>query len=849
MPDTCSKTIFFFVSSVIKDGIFAKIDDGISTEISLEESTSAKENQAGLSSEAATSTQPTLVLKTELASLLDGSSLKKPASVNVVVLWNYTAKHPTDLNVKKGERVRILYRNGDLAFVENREQRQGFVPLCYCSLYRRRSSSFSELCTETARKLSGAEIVAQGNENGILRENRRNSLSKEMASDTSKKKRFGKLISRGTYDAKEAENKSRRKSDKGILNSAAKKIMKAFTSTLPTKAKGKSYKGVPEKRPIPDWLLQLNFDNNNPDYSSSSDSSDEDDDDSAYESFRPGSEICQPVVHYNGSDENNIGVPEYFHGHEPVDGLTIAKKLSQEYDSQEFATGYANVRKLKTSSKSSGKRVSRSRSFNLDSKTNMLHRVLQPRPKDLMDGSNSESEVHEADRMMGSNLIKRVPSHGCIPYDNFVRSQSESFMVVVQDFITNDNKDLNVVKGQRVRVLNKSDGEWWMCETEDGCGGFVPRGYLVSEQNTLATYCRDAADGNFTRGRNDWQDLSFRTKAVSVKLARITPMAREPSLQQGGEAISLARDISGDGRDSLEIHNSAVWTMEDTALKKGMYSEECNAEECYECIAACPTCLQGPIDVKSYVKCLMNCDTGLKSQVRQNCLNYGEISETDKSGTELGTEADLCKKLELKEEKLLLTLNEPKSCDMINENQSRSSIFECNETAKSGNMATNGAHIDIEGDQKDCMSENKTEIGRQLPTYAEIMEQRNFDGLSGIKSHVPLNIKALDKEFEPKNSSTPGQVEKLLEEWRSLQKQSPEMMPTLEQGISSDSQSTISDSFDSAVPRVLRRRNSMNRRVRFQTPDSLRISESKSEIETVVMKSDTNKEHILATWL
>ena len=823
--------------------MFEKTDEGNSTEIGLEVSINAHETQPGFTSEAATTThQPTVALKTELASLLDGSSLKKPASLNVVVLWNYIAKHPTDLNVKKGERVKVLYRNGDLAFVENGEQRQGFVPLCYCSLYRRRSSSFSELFTETARKLSGVEEVPQVNENGKLRENRCNSLSKEMASETGKKKRFGKLISRGTYDAKDAERKSRKKSDRGIFNSAAKKLMKAFTSTLPAKGKGKSYKSVPEKRPIPDWLMQLNFDNNNPDYSSSSDSSDDEDDDSAYESFRPGSEICQPVMLYNGSDENTIGIPEYFHGHEAVDGLTISKTFSQEYDSQKFATGYANVRKLRTSLNASGKRVSRSRSFNLDSKTKMLHRALQPKPKDLLDGSSSESEVHE-DGMMGSTLIKRAPSLGCMQHDDFSRSQSESVMVVIQDFITNDNKDLNVLKGQRVRVLNKSDGEWWMCEAEDGRGGFVPSGYLVSEQNTLMIYRRDAADDNFTRGRNDWQDLSLRTKAVSVKLARITPMAREPSLQQSGEAISIARD----GREKLEIHNSAVWTMDDTAVMKGMYSEECNAEECYECIAACPACRQDPTDENSYVSCLMNCDTGLKSQIRQNG-SYGEINDIDISGTKLSWEAESCKKLELKEENVLMTLNEPKSPDMTNGNQSSSPMFDCDQPEKSDDMVTKGAHVDTEGHQKEYVSEKKTEIDHQLPTYEEIMEQRNLEGLQGVKTHVSSQTSAPKKEIEQKQSSTPGQVEKLLEEWRSLQKQSPDMTSTLER-TSSDSQSTISDSFDSAAPRVLRRRNSMNRRVRFQTPDRLRISDSKSEIETVVIKSDSDKEHILATWL
>ena len=815
-----------------------------SNDVNLERPTVVNDSQTELNSEAITSTEQTAAIKTELASFLDGSSLKNPASVNAVVLWDCTAKHPTDLNANKGERVKILYRNGDLAFVENSQQKQGFIPLGYCSLYRRKSSSFSELFTETTRRLSGPEKTANTENTVPYQPTQCSSTCKEMASGTVKKKRFGRLISRGTYDARSAENKSKTKNDKGIFNSAAKKLVKAFT----IKAKGKSYKSVQQKKPIPDWLMQLNFDNNNPDYSSSSDSSDDDEDDSAYESFRPGSETRLP--------DNTVSIPGYFQEQESINEQQVPRQTSQ-YNSQEFSTGYANVRKLRTNSTSGGNGVSRSRSFNFDTKTKMLQQVLQRRPKDLIDGSDSESEQNE-DRMLATKVIKRVPSYDCIRSDSrnssdFVGFQGDNIMVVLHDFNTADSKDLDVFKGQRVRVLNKNDNSWWMCEAENGRGGFVPRDYLAPEHGTQRTIYSDTGEEHFTfRGRNDWQDLSFRTKATSVKLARITPMTREPCLQQNSKAISAEKNIVRGAWNGTASYHSSVWTDDITELKNFTnYTRECHEEECYECIAACPACHQDQIDEKSYKIHPAKRENVLLSRDGLN-TTFRELYEIDK----LGNNESRAQDTEPYKESVLEGKSTPfeqysgNSYELPNKDQLCLSTSDINnEERKQDNTENIEVHNDRKGQEKVCATVEVSDNICQLPTYDEIVERRNLKGLSEMKTRITTQLKSLHEELEQKNSGKAGHVEKLLDEWRSQQKQSSERMPPVERKTSSDSQSTISDSIDSVVPRVLRRRNSMSRRARFQNTNGLKNNERNSGCETIDIKSDTNKGQILATWL
>lgn len=837
------------------------------------------------------STRPlvqTTAVKTELASLLDGFSLKNPTSVNAVILWHCTAKHPTDLDARKGERVKILYRNGDLAFVENSDKKQGFVPLCYCSLYRRSSSTLSDLSADTSRKLSTNENIEQTISESTekpLERNRSNSVTKEMNSNPVRTKVLGNMISRGSYDTRKAESRSKKKSDKGIFNNAAKKLAKVFTSSFTSKQKTKTSKNQPEKRPIPDWLLQLEFDNNNTDYSSSSDSSD-DDDDSAYESFRLGSETFAPVIRRHRS--NTAGAPmrnslmstpdDFFMNRGEIDRIKIQQRTGEE-SSQDITTGYANVRKLRTSSRLTGNGVTRSQSFNLDSRTRTLHRARHRRPKDLLDGRNAEIDIHINDIVNGTSL-KRVHSNGCIKYDNIENDFCETTVIVRHDFISANNKDLHVLRGQRLQVLNRNDDDWWLCEAENGRAGFVPSECLAYDNRMRFSGNFDyLADDYQQNGRNHWQDASSKAKAASVKLARITPMAREPNSIQHDEVTTSLKQDGHTGWGKREIRDQE-WTVEVKSLQPEPYSDECCKEDCLECVAACSACEKErlgkktiaarPIDHEKLYTCrtrqkepcsanddrlvderahlngLFNSENSQMEHVescKDCCEGVGHTVKTDIKGRE---QSDLTRKSETGEELQLDAARADKSCDVV-EADPVCTIEEKRDlqpvlpgVSKTGDEQFTGekSHTTPAGD----------EISQLLPSYDQIMEQRHLDGLSEMKNRLSLKINNLHERIEQTKINGHGIVEKLLDEWRLEQKKAVDKLPMLERRTSSDSQSTVSDAIDTA-PRVLKRRNSANRRVRFQTPDNTKVNESQSDSGTGNNENGIHREHILATWL
>lgn len=843
--------------------MFEKFDEPIATAVSLQLPENQVETVSPTQSTASLA-QPA-VAKTELASLLDGSSLKRPASVNAIILWQCKATHPTDLDVRKGERVKILYRNGELAFVENGEKKQGFVPLGYCSLYRRRSSSLSDLSVETARKIASVDEPEQlTDEKAELRleQNQQEYSGKEMAFNAVKTKKLGKMVSKGSYDTRKAENNSKKRQEKGIFNNAAKKLMKAFTSSITSKTKAKTRKSISEKKPVPEWLMQLNFDNNNPEFSSSSDSSDDNDDDSAYESFRTSNETRPTVVRRKRSQSTTLGVPmrnsllsmadDYFEDRGATDQISTAENLRRQNSTQDVTTGFANVRKLRTSSRSGVNGVSRSRSFNLDTKTRTLHRVLQRRPKDLLDGSDCENQSDE-NEIFEERSIKRVPSHDCMKYDKFsvenlTVDQHENVMVVLQDFFTQDNKDLKVLEGQKVRVLNRNDENWWLCEAENGRGGFVPRSYLAPYDGR--GIIADFVDSNFLRNRSDWQESSFRAKTASVKLARITPMAREPLQHGSGNMASLKRD--GIGRRKRES-----WNRVGTEDFRVQISAE---TECSECLAACSMYDSSLVVGKSRENVskgsenVLNCEVREKQSCEENCQrdesgytsSWDEQMTVEKAvGDKAGNETNVAVESEKASETQMCKYEGGQS-----QEKSEKDVSPLKEERSVVEQESGRERRDSE--KRVGAKSHATEVGndviRALPSYDQIIEQRKLEERSEIRNHVKTQMNDMHEKLEGNQVSSQCLVEKLLDEWRSEQKKFAEKLPTLERRTSSDSQSTVSDAAD-AGPRLLRRRNSTNRRVRFQNPDNPKICESSPENVTTTNGNGMHNGPILATWL
>eukprot|EP00795_Rhopilema_esculentum_P011474 gene11474-21689_t len=676
--------------------------------------------------------------KTELTSLLAGSSLKKPANVKAVVLWEYKAKHPTDLDVQKGERVNILHKNGDLAFVENSQAKQGFVPLGYCSLYRRRSSSLSDLSAEFARRLSVSD--ASKSEQNIPKEDQivaptceNLPTAVENKSKKSKqKKKFETMFSRGTYNARSAENREKKKTDKG------------------------------------------------PDYSSSSDSSD-DDGDSAYESFRPGYEKRPSSRRRRGSmnslatHSSFVSVPEEISQNQRGvnAGLVRSSEIQSDYSSQEIATGFANVRKLKTKSSDAGKGVSRSRSFNLDAKTRTLQSVWRQRPKDLIEVSDDESH-DQNDKPATTGLQNNLTTVSMKPEPHEDESQLNNNLVtlVLSDFKTTDSKDLPVVAGQVVRVLNKNNTKWWLCETEDGRAGFVPRSCLTTEPGECletedriqsgTSSCDDTSLNNI-RERNDWQDSSFRTKSGSVKLARITPMAREPLLEEFSPGDSLKGNAAVTDRSNWvraeEGLVSEAYNFEE--LKCMLYENEARKDGCLECMLESSIYMENLTESKGHLKSLR------PQALEANSLRPQEASLS--SNTELAAEPGNKENFRaLQSIETLLKAdseNVTTSDDQIISDTEKTKITEeqnasvgsANDELKNNNVTASSAH----NEQLAIANTEKRDCSLSLPSYDEAMERRNIADLS---SRIEQLASSIEKASSARSNST--LINNLLEEWR-----------------------------------------------------------------------------------
>ncbi|XP_031548905.1 uncharacterized protein LOC116286511 isoform X2 [Actinia tenebrosa] len=59
------------------------------------------------------------------------------------------------------------------------------------------------------------------------------------------------------------------------------------------------------------------------------------------------------------------------------------------------------------------------------------------------------------------------------------RKCNDMYMLVLYNFFAQDENDINVYKGDIVRVLNRDDRDWWWVATRSGCEGFVPSSYLT----------------------------------------------------------------------------------------------------------------------------------------------------------------------------------------------------------------------------------------------------------------------------------------------------------------------------------------------------------------------------------
>lgn len=77
---------------------------------------------------------------------------------------------------------------------------------------------------------------------------------------------------------------------------------------------------------------------------------------------------------------------------------------------------------------------------------------------------------------------------------HFRRKSNDMHMLVLYNFFAQDENDMDVYKGDIVRVLNRDDRDWWWVATRSGREGFVPSVYLTrhSVVSSSGKYVTDA---------------------------------------------------------------------------------------------------------------------------------------------------------------------------------------------------------------------------------------------------------------------------------------------------------------------------------------------------------------------
>eukprot|EP00794_Sanderia_malayensis_P018043 gene18043-19850_t len=805
------------------------------------------------------SPQDQSVSKTELTRLLDAATVQKPANIKVTALWSYEPNHVTDLRVEKGERVTLLHRSGEWAFVESASHQQGFIPLCHCSLTRRRSSSLTNLSSELLRKIANNTTDALENDdvenhvetikNAYNKSNLyRNAITPEPARrkiEARAKDFFTKKMpfSKGTYNARACESNAnmRQKSDKGLLRSAAKKLRSVFKSSAAVHKQKQSKlrkENVNTSNNMYDWLD--GFRNNNESYSSSTDSSDEDDEyiirhrvrsySNEYQRRSYHDEVFTDRTESSWNGYNTMPNQRIHraNGSTPrenqISGLTITSGRSDV----SLTTGFATVRRLKTTSSSMAidQNGVQSKAATLGRSLSFSHGerpVVKPRvkPVDLIEESDCSNDEALSDSPFhwGKTAEKeREDDNDEAVRRQLTRKSVVNKMSVTKDFSTADEKDLDVIAGQKVRVLNKSNKNWWLVESEDGNAGFVPPDILTPERvGTVYSQTQNAEKNSNCRSIDSCGEEQT---ASTVKLARISPTIRESNLSRDdGESVDEGISFD-DVKRQLEAEIAEI-----TRPKDHRYQLEATNE------------LEPKTNVNGF-ELKTNLD-GLQHEI-----HAGEVElKTNVNGLKFDATPGKFKQAESEYNKLgnVVTVEDyTQPCNIyIAEKRRENDSF----TSGSSNLTNCKGGI--------------PKNGMKLPSYEELMVQR-----SDTKKNVAITIdpgpSVVEQLLTVKQSSNnnisedvgeSSLIQTLLIQFKEEQEKlgnetllSPRDLhaSATTDSVSSACDSSSQTSYDSTdtIPRVLRRRSSLNKRVRFQnTPADNEASQK------------TESDKALATWM
>ncbi len=636
------------------------------------------------------------------------------------------------------------------------------------------------------------------------------------------------MPSKGTYDARKYENKRHKKPEKGIFSIAAKKLRNVFTSSALTKSKTyRANDALNRRKTMPNWHDDFNY--NYYDYSSSSDSSDEEEFEAIH---RQRSHSSSSRRNYQ-AERHDAWHPHNATSNRPLSAsITASKKtgdskrpLSQNLDTgaQDVTTGFATVRKLKTASstqelvKNGHKKASivRSSSFSQGDRHYGINARLKHLPVDLIEESDDDEafceDSHQLDNVIEIDVGKtQQPFQSTPNVDMNSRKNDNNAWIVVQDFVTTDEKDLNVYSGQKVHVLNKSNTNLWLVESENGKAGFVPCGILMpttTVDHSIAAQPRVPTINHLLLETSIEKD---KTALSSVKLARISPTVRQ--------------------------NNSSCLQDDDVSFEKKI------------------------LDLKRAMQTQMIAFERCKEGKSDSVINEEDIQKSNL------LEASLPELLEddRKSEALTGTDNCHQPCNVYITSKPR------RENSKTQTCATENVKLLETNDPKlpsydQLMSKrqdpqepikNKTELGK-LELGQSIYDTATTAANCKTNDRESNMINSLITEFEREQKKFSSDSPCDFTTFKQQQKRpnndslsSPRDYATVELASACDSSSQTSQtSYDSTepMPRALRRRNSMSKKVRFQTPETDQVS-SKNVISThnylTVCKND-----ILATWM
>ena len=430
--------------------------------------------------------------KLELASKLEGASLDNPADINAVMLWSYRPSHATDIAVSKGERVNVFYRNGDWAFIRNSKDEQGFVPLNYITLRRRNSLTESPMVL--MRTLGKASV--------------KNSSGKATVTSSAEIELFENSTEGTTVSNSSGNSTVTNSLDQTIVPKRVTATDSNMNNTVnKVEHNGYANKSMPPKhdKKLPilvnetsEWFKLFQY------YGSDTDSTESSDEDMLFPSDIFGRISVNFQLHGTALSSNHSKKPcktkdlvhphrictdkvsstlqrdrpgnHIFTGMGQHDRKYLTLQNGRNYLPTYFTrdTGYTlDFRPTINMPENSSMQFAETRRLKTDGHTGPAIKLLPTDLKGLYMTSQTGSQINgtpedsKPARYLGSK---------------FKAVSSGDEMVAAYDFSATASHDLSITAGQRVRLINITDENWWWVRAHDGREGFVPKTFLMTER-------------------------------------------------------------------------------------------------------------------------------------------------------------------------------------------------------------------------------------------------------------------------------------------------------------------------------------------------------------------------------